>query len=114
MVRAAWTGNSTVQGAMATVCLAVIPYGTESVFSVASNSTISALLFNSESKELSFTVTGPPETIGYVDVYISKTLLPDVAGVRAYLDGNSIDYTVASIDDSWLLQFTYPHSSHTV
>lgn len=94
--------------------MAVIPFNEETVFSVISNSTISMLSFNSEIKELTFNVTGPPDTFGYVDVYISKTLIPYVAGTTAYFDGNSIDYTTTSIEDSWLLHFTYPHSSHTV
>jgi hypothetical protein len=59
----------------------------ESVFSLSSNSTISSLAFNSAEKELSFTVSGTQGTTGYTQVFISKTMLPDVTGVNVTLDG---------------------------
>jgi hypothetical protein len=113
-VEATWTGNPAYPGATATVNLAVIPFEEQNVFSVTSNSTVSALAFNSTSRELSFTVTGPSGTTGYANVYIAKTLVENIADVKVYLNGNQLNYTVTSLDDSWLLHFTYQHSTHKV
>jgi len=113
-VKATWTGNPTYPGATTTVNLAVIPFEEQNVFSVTSNSTVSALAFNSTSRELSFTVTGSSGTTGYANVYIAKTLVENIADVKVYLNGNQLNYTVTSLDDSWLLHFTYQHSTHKV
>ena len=83
-------------------------------FSIISNSTISELAFNSTSKMISFTVSGPPGTIGYTNVTIAKTLIQDIDGLQIYLDGNQINYTVTFTDYYWLIHFTYTHSTHKV
>ena len=44
----------------------------------------------------------------------SKTLIDDASNIRIYLDDKEMDYDVTSLDDSWLLHFTYDHSSHEV
>lgn len=79
-----------------------------------SNSTISELDFESTSGELTFIVSGSSGTTGYVDVYIAKTLLGNVAEVEVELNGEEINYTATSSDDSWLIHFTYQHSTHSV
>jgi len=114
LVRATWSGNSTYPGANTTINLAVTQFEEQNVFSVTSNSTVSELAFNSTSRELSFTVTGPSGTIGYINVHIAKTLIDNIADVTVYLDGDQLNYTVTSIDDSWRLHFTYLHSTHEV
>ena len=114
LVRAIWSGNATYWETNTTVSLAVTPFKEQSVFSVTSNSTVSELAFNSTSRELSFTVTGPTGTTGYVNVYIAKTLVDNIADVKVYLDGDQLNYTATSLDDSWLLHFTYRHSTHTI
>lgn len=75
---------------------------------------MSGLAFNSTSQELGFTVTGSSGTTGYVDVYIAKTHVDDIAKVKAYIDGNEANYAATQLSDSWLLHFTYQHSTHTV
>ena len=114
IVKAVWAGTVTIQGTAAFADLAVVPFDAKNVFSVISNSTISALSFDSESKELSFTVTGASGTYGYVDIFIAKTLIPNVDDVEVYLNGSPTEYTSSSLEDSYLLHFTYPHSSHTI
>lgn len=84
------------------------------VFSLTSNSTISSLAFNSAANELSFEVSGPSDTTGYTEVFISKTLLPNFTGVNVLLDGEQLNFSASSIDDSWCLHFVYPHSTHDV
>lgn len=114
IVKANWAGNSTFPGTTATVNLAVIAFEEENVFSVTSNSTISALAFNSTSRELSFSVTGPSGTIGYVNVYIAKTLVENVTDIKVYLNGERLNHTATSLDDSWRIRFIYLHSTHKI
>jgi hypothetical protein len=91
-----------------------IPVPGQSFFFVKSNSTVSELFFNSTSAELSFTVSGEPETAGYVEVTIAKSLVSNVQNVRVYLDGNQLDVAITDGEDSWLLSFNYVHSTHHV
>lgn len=114
LVKAIWDGNSTFPATSGMVNLAVIPFQEQNVFSVTSNSTITALSFDSESRELSFNVTGPSGTIGCVNVYIAKSLIADIEGIEVKLNEEEAEFTVTSLDDSWLLTFTCQHSTHTV
>jgi hypothetical protein len=75
---------------------------------------LSAFSFDSQQKTLSFQVSGPQNTCGYVDLYIPKTLLSDASSLTVNLDGNPVVYTTQSAGDSWLICFTYHHSSHSI
>jgi hypothetical protein len=114
LLNAQWIGNSTFSDANSTINFAVLPYEEQSVFSVSSNSTISAFAFNSTSQELSFRVSGPSGTSGYVDIYVPKSLISDVSNLKVYLDGNQLTYSTQSQGDSWLVLFNYHHSAHEV
>jgi hypothetical protein len=117
LINATYAGDSTYSGASTVVTLVVTPYlsgNSQDVFSVASNSTVSDLAFNSTSGQLSFTVSGPSGTTGYADVYIAKSLVNDVSTVKAYIDGNTLNYTVTSMAGSWILHFAYHHSTHEI
>ncbi len=87
---------------------------TQPTFSITSNSTVSSLAFNSTSEELSFTVSGPPGTTGYVNITVSKTLLPNLAGLKIYVDKQDINFTANTVGDSQILYFVYHHSTHEV
>ena len=113
-LKAEWNGNDEYLGASATTTLSFLPYQNQQVFFVESNSTVTALAFNSTSLELSFTVNGTSETMGYVKVTIAKSLAENAADIKVYLDGNQLNYDVTSNPDSWLLTFTYAHSTHNV
>jgi len=91
-----------------------IPVPGQSFFFVESNSTITELFFNSTSSELSFTVSGESDTAGYVKVTIAKSLLSSVQNVKVYLDGKQLNVAITEDEDSWLLSFTYMHSTHKV
>lgn len=114
LLNAQWIGNSTLSDAYTTINFAILPYQEKSVFSLSSNSTISAFAFNSTSQELSFSVSGPSGTSGYVDIYIPKSLISDVSNLKVFLDENQLTYTTQSQGDSWLLSFNYHHSTHQV
>lgn len=113
-VKAEWVGNATLAGSESNVTLSCIPALDQYVFSVESNSTISALAFNTTSQELSFTASGPSGTTGYAKVTIAKSLVSNITNIRVYLDNNQTEYSITSTDDSWLLMFNYTHSTHTV
>jgi regulation of enolase protein 1 (concanavalin A-like superfamily) len=114
LLRAIWEGNDNYSDTSVIVNFAVTPFAEQSVFSVTSNSTISEFSFNSTSRELSFGVSGDSGTMGYVNVYIPKSLMNDISSLKVYLDGNQIEYTAESQNDCWLLYFTYQHSTHRV
>jgi len=113
-INASWAGNDNYLEANGIVNLAVIPVTEEYVFSVASNSTISALSFNSTSRELTFTVSGPSGTRGYVDATIAKTLISEIADVKVFVDGEEVACTPADGVNSWILRISYGLSTHTV
>jgi hypothetical protein len=114
LLKAEWLGDADYSEASTVVNLAVSPSDEQNFFSVASNSTISALVFNSTSGELGFTVSGPSDTMGYVNVYVPKSLISDGSNLKVFLDGKAIVFDVESLEDSWFISFSYPHSTHEV
>jgi PKD repeat protein len=111
-LKAQWSGNATHTGANATATLSSLPYRSEDAFFVESNSTVTSLAFNSTSSELSFTASGAPGTVGYVKATIAKSLVPKGSDIRVQLDGKQLNYSLTETEDSWLLTFTYSHSTH--
>jgi hypothetical protein len=91
-----------------------IPVPGQSYFFVKSNSNVSKLFFNSTSAELSFTVSGEKGTAGYVEITIAKSLVSSVQDIKVYLDGDQLNVTITDNEDSWLITFTYMHSTHNV
>ena len=114
IMKAEWAGNATYSGASGNLTLSSLPFMNQYAFSVESNSTVSALAFNATSSELSFIVSGPSGTMGYVKVSIAKSLVEHVTDLKVYLDGSESEYSMTSVGDSWLLVFNYAHSSHQV
>ncbi len=114
LVKAAYDGLYPYESSQKNVELSVLPYNNQYVFAVSSNSTVSSLAFNSQSNTLSFTVSGPSGTTGYVDMQVAKNLVPDIANLKVNLDDSKLIYTPTSTSDSYLFHFTYAHSTHTV
>jgi len=85
-----------------------------SPFSIISNSTITELAFNSTSKTISFTANGKTGTMGYTNVTIPKTLIENITELQIYIDGEQIDYVVTATEYTWIIHFTYHHSTHRV
>ncbi len=88
--------------------------GDNQVFSVESNSTVTDIVYNPESGELNLSVTGQTGTTGFVDVYVSKSLVGNVSAIQAYIDQNPVEFTVSETKDNWILHFNYHHSSHNI
>ncbi len=82
---------------------------------VSSNSTISALQFDSSRRLLNFTATGPSGTIGQTRVVIAETLL-DGSPTVIIDDGRTplLSLTVSTNSTHYTIDFTYPHSNHTI
>jgi hypothetical protein len=114
LLKAEWAGDTNYSETSTVISFAVSPSGEQNFFSVASNSTIAALAFNSISGELDFTVSGPSGTIGYCNVYVPKALISDASNLKVFLDGNPISYNMESSGDSWFVSFFYNHSTHEV
>lgn len=114
LIKAVYEGGAEYIGTTASSNLSVTQDAQNNVFSVNSNSTVSSLSFNSTSRTLSFSVSGDSGTTGYADVYVLKTLVQNAAGIEVLLDGNKLDPTVSSTEDSWLLHFVYTHSTHNI
>ncbi len=114
LLRATYAGNSNYSESSSIVNFAVLPFEEQNVFSVASNSTVSAFAFNSTSNQISFTVSGPSGTTGYVNVYIPKSLINDISNLQVFLDGTPLSYSVQQQTDSWAISFYYHHSTHQI
>ena len=114
LIQAKWEGDSPLNTVSKIVSLAITPYSEQTLFSVASNSTITEFALNSTSKELTFTASGASGTTGYVRVYIPKTLINDISGLKIRVDEKIVTYTSESQEDSWAIFFTYAHSTHKV
>ena len=113
-LKAEWKGNTTHSGSSDIVSLSIMPYKNEQVFSVESNSTVTGLAFNSTSLKFNFSVSGPDDTKGYVKLLVAKSIVTDVTSIEVLLDGKKMNYSASSLGDSWLLIFTYTHSTHDV
>ncbi len=83
-------------------------------FNIESNSTVTEFSFNSSIPELTFTVSGPDGSTGYVKATISKDFIPSADNIKVYLDCNLTDRTIDSSGNSWIVMFTYHHSIHRV
>jgi hypothetical protein len=82
-----------------------------------SNSTLSEPIFNRTASEITFTVTGPSGTQGYVWCQIAENLIPHTdasKNLKVLLDGNQINYMYTFNDGAWQLFFNYTHSTHQV
>jgi parallel beta-helix repeat protein len=113
-IKVSWEGNATIPKTFTVVYLLVIASQTNDLISVGSNSTITLFNFNADTQEITFNVSGPSETIGYVKIHISKPLFQNVTEAAVYLDGEQINYKTSSTDESWILYFVYSHSTHNI
>jgi len=83
-------------------------------FLIISSSNITEVAFNSTTKTITFTVTGPTGTTGYTNITIAKTLIENITDLTIYLDDHEIEYLATSTEYTWLVHFNYTHSTHKV
>jgi hypothetical protein len=115
-IKGVWLSDGVYSGVSTTVNFAVAPFQNQNqnIFSVTSNSTLSSLAFDSTQDQLSFTVSGPSGTTGYVQVCIPKSLITDASKLTVALDGQMVPYATFSQSDVWLITIHYHHSTHAV
>jgi hypothetical protein len=113
-LKAEWIGNRTYAGVSKNTTLSIIPYKDKYIFSVASNSTISALTFNSTSQELKFNAVGPSNTTGFAQVTMAKVLVANATKLKLYVDEKPLACSTFSTGDSWVVSFTYRHSAQNI
>ena len=114
MIKAEWVLDYSLSRV---VNLAILPSTdptSKNIFSVASNSTISDLAFNTTSNQLTFTVDGSAGTSGFTEVTVAKSLIKDTVQVQVIIDGEQVQFLVKETTDAWQLGFTYEHSTHEV
>jgi hypothetical protein len=116
IVKGTWLGDDAYAPVSTTMNFAVTPTENQNhnVFSVSSNSTLSALAFDSAKDQLAFTVSGPSGTVGYVQVCIPQSLMPVIANLKIYLDGQEVPYHTFAQDNAWIITTAYGHSTHSV
>jgi hypothetical protein len=113
-IKTEWSGDFDYRAASNTATLSFLPYH-QQVFFVESNSTVYDLAFNNVTSTLSFNVTGPSGTTGYVKATISKALLTNDENLQVYIDGKQLlNYSKTSIVDSWVITLDYSHSTHQI
>lgn len=113
-IKAVSEANTEYNQATIAVNHAVTEATDQNVFSMTSNSTITKLIFNSETKELSFNASGETGTEGYVSINIPKSLIADISNLKVYVDDITVSYDVKEQTDWWIITFNYSHSSHTI
>ncbi len=112
-LKAEWNGDATNAFVSNTTTLSFLP-SQRSTFIIESNSTVNQIMFDNTTATLSFNVTGPFGTEGFVKTTIAKSLLANSTDLQAYLDYQPLNFTVASVGDSWVFTFNYSHSTHKV
>jgi uncharacterized repeat protein (TIGR02543 family) len=116
VVKGVWLSDGVYSSVTTKVNFSVAPFQNQNqnVFSVSSNSTLSSLTFDSSQNKLSFSVSGPSGTMGYVQACIPKTLLTVESNLKVSLDGQDVTYYIFSEGDAWIITIGYHHSSHSV
>ncbi len=113
-IQVTWEGNESIPQASITFFVVVAPGQENEQVSIASNSTITEFSFNTEAQTITFNVSGPSDTIGYVRLYVSKAVIQNLTSTHVYVDGAETSYSSSSTDDAWIIYITYSHSTHNV
>jgi hypothetical protein len=114
ILKAEWAGDDVYSQSADSENISVLRGDSQSIVFAQSNSTLSSLDFNSTSNIVSFSVSGPSGTTGYVKLLVSKELVSNVTALQVYLDGQPVTFTAVSIGDLECLSFSYGHSTHSV
>jgi hypothetical protein len=114
VIKAAYAGNYTHVESCKNATLSMLPYEEAYLFSVESNSTVSSMGFDQSSQTLSFAATGAGGTKGYAKVTAAKALVPKLAFLSVFVDGEEYRYSWTNAGDSWELLFVYDHSVHLI
>jgi hypothetical protein len=114
LVSTQWDGNLTLHWLNTTASLALTPDSAGNEFSVASNSTLSGLTYDSASRQLRFSTNGSTNTIGYLYVCVPKTLAADAQALQLKIDDATKTFSSEAQGDVWVISCTYTQSTHNV
>ena len=114
LLKGTFNGDAKYSKASTIVNFAVMRFKQESMFTVTSNSTLSAFDFNATSNEINFTGSGSSGTTGYVNIEIPKSLIANISNIQVLLNDTQVSYGVQEQPDSWMISFTYHQSSHQI
>jgi parallel beta-helix repeat protein len=89
----------------------IIWEGTIYPVAISTNSTISMFQFNQPQMQINFNTTGPPNTIGFCNVTIPKTLLNDNPWTITIDDQPPTNFTSTNNATHSFLYFTYTHNN---
>ena len=92
--------------------MALTPDSGGHIFSVASNSTISNLAYDSATQQLSFNTNGTSQTTGYAYTCIPKALVSNIQKLQVNIDGKPIAFGSESQEDVWVISCVYAQSEH--
>ncbi|XHH10421.1 MAG: PKD domain-containing protein [Candidatus Bathyarchaeia archaeon] len=113
-IRVSWAGNASYPPTSSYVILTVFRLG-DLITGFNSNSTITKLNFNLTTQLLTFSVSGPDDTKGYVNITLNKNSAFNPQNIIVQIDNNTIPYTYSSLDENtWLVTINYSHSIHDV
>jgi hypothetical protein len=112
LLLASLTPSATWNEAWANATLTIIAAPSEGMLTLQSNSTLTDSTFNEAKKELSFTVTGPTGTSGYVNVSIPREMVDKASSIKLTMDGTEVQFQLGQNASAYTIWFGYTHSSH--
>ena len=112
-LKAEWSGDTTYLGTSATTTFSLLPHQNQALFFIESNSTVTALEFDGINPNLSFVVSGPDGTVGYIRVTIPNDLL-QTEDWTVFVDEVPVNPTITKDINKTFLYFTYRHSTHVI
>ncbi len=112
LVSTQWDGNLTLHWLTTTASLALTPDSAGNEFSVASNSTLADLTYDSASRQLRFSTNGTSNTVGYLTICVPKALAADAQALQLKMDGAAQTFGIQSQDNIWVISCTYQQSAH--
>ncbi len=107
-----WSGNDTLHWLDAKVNLTLTLDASGNLYSVASNSTLSDLNYDSTTQILSFTTNGTSATTGYLYASLPKALVSDVSALQVKMDEQPIAFSSEDQDGVWVISLVYTQSEH--
>lgn len=112
LVSTQWDGNLTLHWLNTSASFALTSDSAGNEFSVASNSTLSGLTFDSASRQLRFSTNGTTNTNGYLTIFVPKTLAADAQALQLKMDGATRTFSSEAQSDVWVISCTYGQSNH--
>ena len=112
VLKAEWAGNNEYYPISNITTVGKLPIEKQQAI-IQSNSTITQITYK-ETVGISFTLSGETGTQGYAKVVLPKSLMPQSQNIKVYIDEKTANFDLTTQGDSWVIGFTYSHSTHQV